>query len=46
MLNFYDFPFNDVLKIGYFFCIKRERLCITQGIPPCDFYKWIQIVEN
>ncbi len=44
MVNFYDLPFNDVLKIG-FFCIKKERLCLTQGVPR-NFYKWIQIAEN
>ncbi len=44
--DFYDLPFNDVLKLGLiFFSIQREGLCIAQGVPPCNFYKWIQIVE-
>ncbi len=38
---------NDVSKLGLiFFGIQRERLCIVQGASPCNFYKWIQIVDN
>jgi hypothetical protein len=47
MSDFYGFPFNDVLKLGLiFFGIQRKRLCIAQGVFLCNFYKWIQIVEN
>jgi hypothetical protein len=47
MSNFYDLPFNDVLKLGYFFFgIQRKRLCIAQGVLFCNFYKWIQVGEN
>ncbi len=44
--NFYDLAFNDVLKFGLIFLgIQIEKLYIAQGVPPCSFYKWVQIVE-
>jgi hypothetical protein len=47
MLNFYDLPFNDVLKPSLiFFGIQRKKLCIAQGVRLCNVYKWIQVVEN
>jgi hypothetical protein len=44
---FYDLAFNDVLKFGLIFLgIQMERLCMAQVVPPCSFYKWVQIAEN